>query len=106
MSDLEQIVKDFVLEAAKDEVGLWRVANVVRSDLGTVAEADVRAVSLNVIEELLNRGVEVIDYYEGRGWAKWPEQSTEAILARIEREWKDLGQNPNLGDICWFRLHR
>jgi hypothetical protein len=23
-------------------------------------------------------------------------------LARIEREWRALGRDPSLGDICWF----
>jgi hypothetical protein len=106
MRDLTRVVEDFLHEAADDDVGLWRVVRVVRRDFGKVDEADVRAASLEVIKELLNRGVEIVDYYEGRGWAKWPEQTTNAVRDRIEREWTALGRDPNLGDICWFRLPR
>jgi hypothetical protein len=101
---MEQVIEDFIREAGTDEVGLWRVAKVARYDFGKVAEVDVRATSLKVIEELLSRGVEIVDYYEGRGWVRWPGQGTKAILSRIDREWMSLGRDPNIGDICWFKL--
>jgi hypothetical protein len=78
--------------------------NAVRHESGKTAPEEIRPASLKVVEGLLNRGLEVVDYYEGRGWSKWPEQSTPAVLARIEREWNALGRDPNLGDIAWFRL--
>src|SRR5262245_19733937 len=102
MRDLEQMVKDFAQEARNDTVGFWRIVNAVRDEVGERSEAGVRAASLEVVEGLLNSGLEVVDYYEGRGWAKWPEQD-RAILARIEQEWNALGRDPSLGDICWFR---
>ena len=104
MRELEQIVKDFVLEASEDNVGLWRIVNAVRHEFGEADEARVQAISLKVVEELLNHGLEVVDYYQGRGWARWPDQDAQAILARIDREWNVLGREPNLGDICWFSL--
>ena len=33
-----------------------------------------------------------------------PTKPPDAVMARIRREWKALGREPNLGDICWFNL--
>jgi hypothetical protein len=110
MRNLEQVVEDFINEAGDDEVGFWRVVKVVRHDFSKVVEADVRAASLKVVEELLHRGVEIIDYYQGRGWTKWPEQSTGAIPARIEREWTAWGGTQiletSVGSRCPNRSNR
>jgi hypothetical protein len=35
------------------------------------------------------------------GFKRW-ELSLSAILARIEREWGELGNDPTIGDIGWF----
>lgn len=104
MRTLEQIVKDFIVEAKQDNIGLWRVVNAVQHETGEVDSSGVRSDSLRVIEGLLNHGLEVMDYYQGRGWEKWPEKDRHSILARIEREWIALGRDPSLGDICWFSL--
>lgn len=104
MRELGQIVENFILEASEDYVGLWRIVNAVRHELGEADEAQIRSTSLKIVEELLNRGVEVIDYYQGRGWVRWSEQNSQTIISRIEREWNTLGRDPNLGDICWFSL--
>lgn len=104
MRGLEQIVGDFVIEARRDTVGLWRIVNAVRHEFGEIEEDSVQPTSLKVVEGLLNHGAKVIDYYKERGWTTWPEEDTQTILARIKREWDALGQDPNLGDVCWFSL--
>jgi len=106
MQHLEAIIEGLFREAEDDEVGLWRLVAAIRHNLGQTTEADIQATSLQVVEKLIERGVDLVDYHEGRGWAKWPEQSVEAKLARIQREWNALGRAPNLGDICWFTLRK
>ena len=106
MRELQQIVKDFIIEAKQDNIGLWRIINAVQHETDEVDQIRLRVTSLILVEELLNHGLEVVDYYQGRGWARWPEGDHQSILARIEREWIALGREPNLGDICWFGFKR
>jgi hypothetical protein len=47
--------------------------------------------------------VDVAGEWETReGFRKWNLTDEEAI-SRVEREWKALGRNPGLWEICWLR---
>jgi len=105
MRDLEQIAKDFVLEAnGGDYVGLWQIVNAIGHEFGIADEAYVRTAALRIVEDLLGRGLEAVDLVAGGGCIPWGEKEPKQVICRIEREWDDLGREPNIGEICWFNL--
>lgn len=101
---IDEIVSVLLQEANSDYLGLWKVVWELEEHHGVTDEAEKHRLTLRVIDRLLKEGLEVVDFYRGRGWARWPDQNPEAVLARIEREWDALEHEPNLGDICWFNL--
>ncbi len=32
----------------------------------------------------------------------WPDQTPDAVVARIDKEWDAAKGDPNINDICWF----
>ncbi len=99
---INSVARDLLQQAASDYVGLWQIVSSLREQHGVVSETSRRKLALEVIERLLEEGLEVVDFHRGRGWAKWPDQDLHHVLARVEREWDALGKEPSLGDICWF----
>lgn len=90
--------------AKSDYVGLWQVIWELREHHGITDKAERRRLTLKIIDKLLREGLEVVDFNRDRGWERWPDQDPRTVIARVEHEWDVLGQEPNLGDICWFDL--
>lgn len=65
----------------------------------------VREQSIHVIRDLLEAGlIEAgMPAYRDIDFAKW-NFLVEEIVNRIETEWDQLGHEPLVGDIVWFRL--
>jgi hypothetical protein len=94
-----------LLECREDEVGLWYIIGYLRDDLGIEDPDEVRQTTLQLVRELLERGDIVAGWYAPRdmgfpAWKilSWP-GSIEEILARIDREWKELGREPRIAEI-------
>jgi hypothetical protein len=45
----------------------------------------------------------VFGQFSGDAFHHWPETRAD-VGDRIEREWRALGREPNIGDIGWFDL--
>ncbi|MBI3706094.1 MAG: hypothetical protein HY246_00115 [Proteobacteria bacterium] len=101
MNRIDEIVKDCMEIAESDYVGLWDVVSIIRDDLG-LHDNELREKSLEVVRGLLERGLYPGDYLK-TGFRFWEDMSIGRVLARIDREWKALGQDPDLAHtICWF----
>jgi hypothetical protein len=102
MNSLDQVVDDYMQFAKDDYVGLWAVVSTIRDELGIEDDAEVRQKSLQVVRGLLERGLYPGDYLQS-GFHFWKDMSIDRVLARIDREWRAQGYDPNLAEpICWF----
>lgn len=99
----EEILESLVEECREDHVGLWRIVNAVRFDLGFAVAAQTRALALRLVRSLLQeRGIQVgWPAPDGQHFLPW-DLTPEQALHRIESEWTALGRDPNIGELAWF----
>jgi hypothetical protein len=99
----EDVLESLAEECQDDHVGLWRIVNAVRFDLGSTNPADTRAMTLRLGRSLLHeRGVQVgHPAPDWRHFVPWDLPSDEAVR-RIEKEWSALGREPSIGEVAWF----
>ncbi len=103
MLTIEQIVDGYVRESEVDFIALPQLANAARQWLGAQTTESARALSLEMVERLYERGLRPGDYDLGTRFNYWPDEGCQAALDRIEREWIKTGSDPNLdAPICWF----
>jgi hypothetical protein len=99
----EDVLENKVEECREDHVGLWRVVNAVRFDLGSSELSETRATTLQLVGCLLHeRGVEA--WYpapHGRHFLAWGLSPDQAVQ-RIEQAWSALGREPDIGEVVWF----
>jgi hypothetical protein len=103
----ESVVNNVLIAGSSRDVGgyddyvdLCGLASIVQIETKLLGEERLRA-SLEVIRELLTSGLMVVgDLFES-GFVPWNLAIPEA-LDRVEREWRALGREPNLWEICWF----
>lgn len=104
MEKTNRIAEDCVREAADDYIGLWQIATRVRREFGRLTNEQVKHLSLDVVRLMVERGLCPGDYLK-TGLSFWNEDNTEAIVARIDREWDARLGDPTLANpICWFAL--
>ena len=103
-SSMTDEVNSFVKEAHEDCVGLWQV--VRRAKRRATDEEDVKTLSRAMIESLLERGLVAGNLTKEGGFQPWSGQDSKAVVNRIQQEWQDLGRDPTIDDIAWFRLSR
>jgi hypothetical protein len=99
----EDVLESLTEECYEDHVGLWRIVNAVRFDLGSASPSETRELTLRLVECLLGeRGMEVGQPApNGRQFISWGLTPQQA-LSRIEQEWSALGRDPNIGEVAWF----
>jgi hypothetical protein len=100
------IRRTLVEEAQSDVVGLWAVLWQVKNELPSLSSEEARAATLEVIHDALSREEIVVGEFGGgdtetTSFIPWRMSLMDA-LQRIEREWRALAREPNLGDIAWF----
>lgn len=99
----EDVLESLVEECHEDHVGLWRIVNAVRFDLGSRTPTETQAMTLWLVRRLLDeRGMQVgHPAPDGRHFVSW-NLSPDQALHRIEKEWAALGREPNIGEVAWF----
>jgi hypothetical protein len=102
-AQISAIVDDYVREAVSDYVGLWQICIRVRNDFKIEDKDQIRHITLNIIEEMLDRGLEAVNLASaGSGRLPWADQDHHSVINRISSEWRALGREPSVGDIVWF----
>jgi hypothetical protein len=102
MKHLSQIQAEIIIEGLDDYVGLWQVARSVRQEILYHTGGNTRRTSLNELGPLLHkRYITPGQLTEDGGFLGWHLEPIEA-LERIDREWLELDQDPDISQICWF----
>ena len=98
---LEQLLDDFLKEAQEDHVGLWAVLWVLKSKFPGNSPNELQSKTISLIERMLERGA-VAGMFVAKSFQPWNDQNPRSVGARIRREWRELGREPDIGDIVWL----
>jgi hypothetical protein len=103
MTSLRTIKLEVLHHCFDDYTGLWEVIRTVQRhapdlDGQPLIDTTLRCVRDLIETELVELGAPVAD---GRGFSRWNLEADES-LSRIEREWKALDREPNLGEVVWL----
>lgn len=102
MTQFDRFQKDVLTEGLEDYVGLWQVARRVRESLRLSEANEVRQAVVDRLRPLFEGGhVEAGELASNGGFSAWKRQGQDAV-ERIDREWRRLGHDPNISDICWL----
>jgi len=100
------VIRDSILtELPEDFVGLWWIPSRLRDEFGISDPDELRRKSLLVAASVLAESEVVFGQFSRGEFCHWPETGDDAVR-RIEREWRELGHEPDIGDIGWFDLKR
>src|SRR5947208_14160520 len=99
----DDVLESLVEECDEDHVGLWRIVNAARLDLGSKNPDETRAATLTLVRRLLERGRIQVGHPapNGRDFVAW-DLPPEQAMTRIEHEWSALGREPTIGEVAWF----
>jgi len=97
---------DFIIEGIEDEVGLWQIIRRVKQGLKETEHKQVKSLTLSQIRDVLETKLMQIGMFEHTSTQTLDFQiwsmDIDNIVLRIEKEWADLGREPNIGDIAWL----
>lgn len=83
-------------------MGLWKIPWHIRRALPDAGDDEVREIAAAVLEALLNRDVAVGNLNETTGtFIPW---AVANALERVMSAWRDLGRDPNIGEVAWLAL--
>ncbi len=83
----------------EDAAGVASIA-IIEGRVESVDE--IRELSLEMIRHVVRQGfMELGELAAGEGFRKW-DLPMQECLDRVEHEWKALGRNPKLSEICWL----
>jgi len=100
---LDTLQRDMVIEGLDDYVGLWESVNWVARVDGPLDGDGMRANVMRRLRPLLLDGLVEPGFPSADGgFDSWSLNAEEA-MERIETEWRALGRDPNIWDVCWFR---
>jgi len=103
MNTIDQLADGYLRESEIDYIALPQLASAARWKLGARTTEEARELSLQLVQRLYKRGLRPGDYNLGTRFDYWPDEGCQAVLDRIEREWIEAGEDPNLAEpICWF----
>jgi len=96
---LASILRDITVECDVDYVGIWEIVGRLR--WLKLSNEIVFNDSMFIIGRLLENPGIIVGQFANKKFCKW-EMKKGDIITKIEREWVDLGRDPDLGEIVWF----
>jgi hypothetical protein len=99
-----RILATVVVEAREDLVGVWLVLRWVRAAFPQMDPVEAGVTTLAIIEKALASGeVEAGSFLEGspKAFESW-KLDPGTSLERIDRTWRGLGRDPDIGDNLWL----
>lgn len=96
--------KEILLEGLDDYLGLWEFVASVRYESGTDDAGEIHRRTLALVRGMLDEGLASPGFPTRDGHFDVVEMDTEDTIARISREWNELGREPDIWEIIWFRL--
>lgn len=87
-------------ELDEDYVGLWKLPWHIRRALPASSDVQVQRIATSVLESLTGADVVLGDLDEESGaFLPWPPLGA---TGRAMEAWRDLGRDPNIGEVAWL----
>ena len=99
--DIEPLVQTVLTELDDDECDLQWVLDTVNEKYPDAAYADLKRTVLEVVRELINRGLAEPHLLGDTSVAAVP---TEKVFDEIRRGWDRLGEQLRMGDVAYFSI--
>jgi hypothetical protein len=96
--------REILLEGLDDYLGLWEFVASVRDESDSDNAGEIRRRTLALVHGMLDEGLASPGFPTRDGHFDVVEMDAEDAIARISREWGELGREPDVGDIIWLRL--
>lgn len=103
-TNLDTVVSTLRQQTPHDHIGLWEIIKNIKRFVRP-EKSKLKVVTLDCVRLMLSAGF-VAGVSRGRTFERWPDQSVEKVIERIDAEWSALGREPNIGDIAWFEHSR
>jgi hypothetical protein len=84
------------------EIGLYEVIDEVKYELHIDDDREIKRLTLLAVRRMLERGVRAGCLDGSSQMVYFEETAPDAIIARLSREWDELGQLPSMGDHWYF----
>ncbi len=99
MNDVQEQV---LIELLDDWVGLWEIARMLQGVSPPASWEQRRSDAVRLIESLLTKGyIRAGDLTAGGVFVPW-DMPAKAIAQKIDAQWRALGRDPDIGELCWF----
>ncbi|PPK71143.1 hypothetical protein V5P93_003006 [Actinokineospora auranticolor] len=100
------VVVDISRELEDDHVELWKLPKNLRAVLPSADDDQIQGITRAMLIALLDSNVVLGDLSGKTGlFEPWPEPVASIDIAMAM--WRDLGRDPNIGDVAWLsRLPR
>ena len=98
-----KIRKSLIIECSEDHVGLWSIIWEFREIALEKSTLKRRQKTMSLVKQLLEEELiqaGILDLSNGQ-FQKW-KLPTHEIISKIEKEWDNLGREPNIWEIVWF----
>jgi hypothetical protein len=111
--NLQDCVNDLLIRGLDDIIQAAEITSVAMQVGGAATQDEVRDLSLGLIREVVHLGLMELGDIVGTGiynptlkveigkFQRW-DHSFEEAMERVACEWRALGRNPSLGEICWL----
>jgi hypothetical protein len=98
---IDALIDELLIRGIDDWVTASEVAWIAKSKGKAETDDSVTQLSLDLIRAALLAGLMKAGDVTDGGFFAW-ETGPEESGVRIQREWKELGHLPDLGDVCWL----
>jgi hypothetical protein len=103
MTILKELFDELLVHGNDDWVDASEVVSIIITieEIPHTEKEKIRLLTFELIRKVVEEGYMVIGSVQKGGFKKWG-FSMEESLQKVERDWKELGNNPGLGQICWL----
>lgn len=98
-----EAAREVLLEGLDDYLGLWEFVASVR-DNGTTDPQAVREEAIGLVREILDADFAEAGFPTRDGRFTVESSDATEVAERVSREWDELGREPDIWEIIWFRL--
>lgn len=103
MTDIEKLTQEFFDQGKDDCFGIWEIVDTVKENLLVDQESEVKRLTMTIVRHLLENGLQAGESpYAAGDFFPWGVQDIDQVMCRIEKEWNELGHDPNIWELVWF----
>jgi len=96
---IDKIAEGVLNELEEDYVGIWSIVKEIRCHIKE--DSLVLDTTLGVVKKILESG----NVFAGKFYDetfRGIDAPIDVVLSKIVRDWKELGRDPDIGEIIWF----